>query len=214
MTKRTKIILIILVLLLAGGWYVGSKVFTAQGKFDPELVARAECSMWQAYYGEVKPKLAYDLVMLARQQYLLSLAQAKPVAEKLAEAAMKFKALNDNYEVIVTPDLVEAYTIINDSSPMNFDPQAAAEAELAWWVARRKRGQDSPENVGEKIAELYAIIYGGTVDQYRESGVLRARAGALRDSGGAQADWEQVESILLQSYQSLAEQLPPEMKTE
>ncbi len=132
MSKKTKAALIFLILLVAGGWFIGSKAFTPKGTFDPKLVAKAECSMWQAYYDEVNPKLAYDLLILARQQYMLSMVKAKPVAEKLAEAALKFKALNDNYEVIVTPDLVEAYTLINESSPMKFDPQAAAEAELAW----------------------------------------------------------------------------------
>ena len=81
-------------------------------------------------------------------------------------------------------------------------------------MQRRKSGKNSPEKVGEKIAELYAIIYGGEVEQYREAGVLRARAGALRDAGGANPDWNQVEKLLQESYGALAKQLPPEMVAE
>ena len=31
---------------------------------------------------------------------------------------------------------------------------------MAWWVARRIEGSDSAQQVGEKIAELYAVMYG------------------------------------------------------
>jgi hypothetical protein len=39
-----------------------------------------------------------------------------------------------------------------------FDPRAVARAELAWWVARRTPGQDSPERIGRLMAEAYARL--------------------------------------------------------
>jgi hypothetical protein len=39
------------------------------------------------------------------------------------------------------------------------------------------------------------------------AGLLRAQAAALRDEGGANADWEKVEALLVESYQALGKGL-------
>ena len=58
-----------------------------------------------------------------------------------------------------------------------------------------------------KIGDLYATLYGGPNEAFDEAGILRARAAALRDAGGAEADWAEVESLLRQSYRTLVEAL-------
>jgi len=65
----------------------------------------------------------------------------------------------------------------------------------------------SAEQVGEKIAELYAILYGDTRPGFAKAGELRAEAAALRDQGGANADWPKVEALLRESYRALADAL-------
>lgn len=89
------------------------------------------------------------------------------------------------------------------SQGASFDARAVARAELAWWVARRTRGADAPDQVGALIADEYALYYGRPVGDLREAGVLRARAAVLRDRGGAGADWTEVERLLDASYVSL-----------
>jgi hypothetical protein len=59
--------------------------------------------------------------------------------------------------------------------------------------------------VGRLIAELYALYYEVPVDRVGEAGRLRAEAGALRDQGGANADWTTVSHLLHRSYRSLHE---------
>lgn len=82
---------------------------------------------------------------------------------------------------------VVAYTGFIATPPGPRDVRASgaiAKAELAWWVARRIPGKDSPENVGALIADLNAQFYGVPREKVLEASVLRARAGHMRDEGG------------------------------
>jgi hypothetical protein len=117
---------------------------------------------------------------------------------------MKFKAARSHYEEAALPDLTEAYKAIRIATGMRFDEAQAARAELAWWVARRTPGKDSAENVGQKIAELYSVLYGKDHPSFGKAGLLRAQAAKLRDAGGEGADWVKVEELLLAFYRELA----------
>jgi hypothetical protein len=103
----------------------------------------------------------------------------------------------------VLPDLEAAFGELRRVTKRPFDPKQAARAELAWWVARRTPGQDSAQQVGQGIGQVYAILYGQDRPGFEEAGVLRAEAGRLRDQGGAACDWQQVETLLQQSYRVL-----------
>ena len=52
-------------------------------------------------------------------------------------------------------------------------------------------------------AQFYALLYGDTNPDIQRAGLLRAQAAALRDAGGANADWPKVEALLVDSYTSL-----------
>ena len=84
-----------------------------------------------------------------------------------------------------------------------FDPHAVARAELAWWVARRDPRQSSAENVGRLIAEEYSLLYEAPIERVARAALLRAEAGRLRDEGAPRPDWEQVGSLLRESYRAL-----------
>jgi len=171
--------------------------------FNPKRVAHAETEMWRAYYNHDQARLGYELALLFRNQYGLSLPTAVHIAKQYVQAAMKFQAAANNYDAIVLPDLTEAYRLLKQATRASYDPEAAARAELAWWVARRTPGQNSPEQVGKKIAELYAVLHGRSDPAFETSGLLRARAAALRDAGGQAPDWNQIEALLQQSYAAL-----------
>ncbi len=171
--------------------------------FDADKIAAAETKMWQAYYSKDKIQLAMNIISLLRNQHSLTLLNAKKIGELLAASAIKFQSASGNYEYAALPDLINAYTLIKQTSGAAFDPEKAARAELAWWVARRTPGQNSAEQVGEKITELYTILYGKTNPEIQKAGLLRAKAAVLRDSGQDKADWIQVESLLKQSYSEL-----------
>lgn len=181
--------------------------------FDPNKVAHAERKMWEAYYAHDQSTLALSLISLLRQQYGLTLNEAKRVGEHLANAALKFHSIRSNYENEVSPDLIEAYRLIKEAKKYSFDYEEVARLELAWWVARRTPGQDSTESVGELISELYVTLYGVDHPEFHKAGMLRAQAAALRDNGMNSAeDWNEVEHLLQQSYRDIKEGLSKPFK--
>ena len=170
--------------------------------FDPDRTAALEVDMWQAYYGGRNVRLFWDLVTLTHEQYRYPWAKAATSGFHLARAAAQFAGMHANYEQVI-PDLERAYTIARDWTGASFDPAAVARAELAWWVARRQPGQDSPEQVGGLLADENALLYGVARSAVLDASVLRARAGKLRDNGGAHADWAEVSRLLVESFRSL-----------
>jgi hypothetical protein len=202
---RRRIVLVLLVLLMAG--FYGVFVATPEGPrslraFDPDRTAALELDMWQAYYAGRNIRLFSDLVTLNHEQYKYTWARASQVGYHLARAASTFARIRDNYDQVL-PDLERAYAIAKDWTRASFDPAAVARAELAWWVARRVPGQDSPEQVGGLIADLNALLYGVPRERVLEASVLRARAGRLRDEGGERANWAEVGRLLKESYRAL-----------
>lgn len=191
---------VVMLLALSALWWFSLRHVMPQ----PDAVAAAETRMWQAYYSVDPLQLHTELVGLLKAQFHLRPADANAVAKSLAMAAWKFESLSGGYEAAVLPDLEAAYRVLGQALHRPFDPKAAAKAELAWWIARRTPGQDSAQQVGQKIGELYAIIYGQNKPGFTEAGILRAEAGKLRDSQGANCDWKKVEALLQQSYHTLA----------
>jgi len=200
---RGKLVLLVVVALLGVGAAMGYRFVFGRPSFDGNEVGRAEARMWQAYYANNKTQLGLQLVAMLRKQHGLSLLESKQIGELLAASAMKFRKAKGDYERVALGELTEAYRLIKDASGGTFDPEAAARAELAWWVARRTAGEDSAEQVGRRIEELYTILYGGNHPSFARAGYLRAQAAALRDAGRQNADWVAVEALLCQSYREL-----------
>jgi hypothetical protein len=170
--------------------------------FDPDRVAALELGMWQAYYAKHRLRLFGGLVTLLHEQNRYSWARSVQAAFYLARAAARFGDMRGDYETVL-PDLERAYAIQKEWVGAAFDPQAVARAELAWWVARRVPGQDSPEQVGDLIAQENALLYDVPRERVLAASILRARAGRLRDDGGDRADWPAVHALLSQSYREL-----------
>jgi hypothetical protein len=171
--------------------------------FEPVRLADLELRMWQAYYAKENVRLFGLLVTLLREQYRYSWATAAREAFHLARAAATFGNARSNYEVVL-PDLEAAYGTARDWLRARFDSNAVARSELAWWVARRVPGQDSPEQIGSLIADEYALLYEVPRESVLKAAQLRAEAAALRDSQAAQPDWERIRRLLLDSYVALA----------
>jgi hypothetical protein len=112
-------------------------------QFEPARLAHLELRMWQAYYAKQNVRLFALLVEMLREQYHYSWATAVREAFHLARAAATFGNARSDYEGVL-PDLESAYTTAQRWERASFDPNAVAHAELAWWVARRIPGQNSP----------------------------------------------------------------------
>ncbi len=171
-------------------------------RFEPDRLALLETEMWQAYYGKQRVRLFMLLVTTLREQYGYSWARALQAGYHFARAAADFGDSTGEYERVL-PDLEAAYRIARDWTSASFDPAAVSRAELAWWVARRTRDQSDVATVGRLIGEEYALVYRVPFAEVSRAGALRAEAGQLRDQGGAQADWNRVQALLIESYRGL-----------
>lgn len=170
--------------------------------FDPDRLADLEVDMWQAYYRQERVRLMKDLMVTLREQYNCSYADATRIGFRFGRAASTFANLKGDYQQ-VRPDLERGYALVRGCVNATFDPAAVARAELAWWIARRVPGQNSPTQVGALIGDENALLF--AVDRARvlPASVLRAEAGWLRDQGGEHADWDRVSALLHQSYREL-----------
>jgi hypothetical protein len=171
-------------------------------QFDADRLALLETRMWQAYYGKERARLFGLLVTLLHEQYHYPWATAALEGFHLARAASRFGDLKDHYEVVL-PDLEAAYTKVRSWTDAAFDPRSVARAELAWWEARRIPGRNSPEQVGELIAEEYALLYESSPTAMSAPALLRAQAAALRDAHAEQPDWDRIGRLLRDSYREL-----------
>jgi hypothetical protein len=171
-------------------------------QFDPDRLADLEVRMWQAYYSKEKARLFALLVTMLHEQYRYSWATAAREGLHLARAAARFGDLRGNYDSVL-PDLEAAYAQARSWLGAGFEPRAVARAELAWWVARRVPGQNSPEHVGALMADEYALLYETSRDRVATAALLRAEAGALRDADAAQPDWDTIRRLLERSYRDL-----------
>ncbi len=171
---------------------------------DATALARSETRMWQAYYQRDSTTLRNELSLMLHEQFGLSHYRTWRVSSRLTSASLQFalaaRGMGTRDRAGLIEDIAFAYDGIKAARGMEFDPHVAAEAELDWWMARRRSGQKSVEQVGEKIEKLYAILFGATNDRIREAGILRAEAARVRD---VSSDWTEVERLLEQSYRNL-----------
>jgi hypothetical protein len=211
--RRLRVLLVALaaMVLVTGAAYYGLAVHAPAGPrslrvFDADRMADLETRMWQAYYRKEKLRLFSLLVTMLHEQCHYPWSRALAAGFRLARAAARFGDLRPaevaGYDVVL-PDLAQGFALARDWTGAGFDPQAVARAELGWWAARRLPDRSSAENVGERIADLYALFYETPRPRVREAALLRAQAAALRDRGGDQADWDRVHALLVRSYRSL-----------
>jgi hypothetical protein len=204
LSRASRVVVVVVALLAFGIAFV----FTpprgprSMRHFNPARLADLEVGMWQAYYSKERVRLFTLLVTTLREQYRYSWATATVEAFHLARAAATFGDLREGYDVVL-PDLEAAYTTAKAWTQAGFDPRAVARAELAWWIARRVPGQNSPEHVGALIAEEYALLYETRREAVAGAARLRAEAAALRDAEADRPDWETIGQLLHQSYRDL-----------
>jgi len=171
-------------------------------EFNPTRLADLELRMWKAYYAKERARLFGLLVTMLREQYRYSWATATREAFHLARAASTFGDLKGDYEQVL-PDLEAGYATAKAWLDAGFDSRAVAQAELAWWVARRIPGQNSAEQVGQLIAREYALLYETSAERVAPAALLRATAAKMRDEQAAQPDWDRIGRLLEQSYREL-----------
>ena len=209
-SRRTSLVTVLLVAVLAAILFVPPRGPRSMRQFDAPRMADLELRMWQASYSKTNVRLFALLVTRLHEQYHYSWAVAAAEGFHLARAAARFGDASSNYDAVL-PDLVKAYATAKSWMGADFDEQAVARAELAWWVARRVPGRNSAEAVGGLIADEYALLYDTPRDLVVSAAMLRAEAAALRDTEAREPDWDTIGRLLRESYADLLSALSVRM---
>lgn len=203
---------VLAVLIAALAWAAYDLYAPRQAKlreFDANEVARIETAMWRSYYDKERLALFTQLAELMRSQYRMTLLRSNEAAYQAAKAAFVFKEGKQraDYEKAL-PNLRNFYRDIRAQSDIAFDVERAAKLELEWWIIHRQRSQHKPGDLDRSLAELQAELFQLPVDRFTEHARLRAEAMTIRDDkaaagGVSEADWQRIDELLHQSWQSL-----------
>ncbi len=176
--------------------------------FDADAIAWLETRMWEAYYAKQDARLFLLLVRLVAQQFGLPWRRAARIALMLTRPAMHFARTRENYAAVI-PDIVAAYTRLQEECGSSFDVEEVAARELHWWVVHRHRSEMGEAALTDAITDLYATIYRLPPSAMREAARLRAEAAFACDNGrdrygvrGAPY-WQEVADLLQRSYRAL-----------
>lgn len=204
--------LMLAVLAVALVWAMFDLYAPRQAKlreFDPNEVARIETAMWRSYYDKERLALFTQLAALMRSQYRMTLLRSNEAAYQAAKAAFVFKEGKQraDYEKAL-PNLRNFYSDIRAQSDIAFDVERAAKLELEWWIIHRQRAQHKEGDLARSLAELQAELFQLPIERFTEHARLRAEAMTIRDdkaeAGGVrEADWQRIDELLHQSWQSL-----------
>ena len=194
--------------------------------FDAIEVARLDNAMWRSYY-ERKPLLMFvQLAELLRKQFQFPYLRSYATAARAARAAFVFKdgKTRADYEKAL-PDLQRYYGSIRAISETPFDVPRAAKLELEWWIVHRqrakhlqgpgpKRAQYLEPELEHALALAAAELYRVPPGRLRTYAHDRGEAMSLRDTKAAaggvrEQDWETIERMLQDSWQSLHEAVEP-----
>ncbi len=204
MRRRRVLLAILFAMIVAAGYACVPRTAKLRG-FDPTALAHLETTMWRQYYEHRKLSLAFALYRTSRSQYGFSPLDSVRLARHAADAAIVFKdSTSDESADAAFPALRKHFQVIRDHSDEVFDVDQATRLELNWWKIRRHGV--GPAEYGHAIARASACVYNIPADRLENYGQLRAAAMDYRDRRGAamtDADWNQVENLLQQSFASL-----------
>jgi hypothetical protein len=179
--------------------------------FDPRLVAYYEKESWVAYYQRRWFRLLRLLIGLVRSTYGLSLLQSIYIGIPLTRAQVAF-APKDNDVPKAIDQMKRFFVFIQQRHHEDFDPDAAARAEVNWWVVHRKFfGHSDDPAVVESVAQAYAAAYRIDPTEVQEAATHRAQAMVYSDAWVvSERDansplLKQEENELLKSYTALRE---------
>lgn len=173
--------------------------------FDPQRLAARETAMWRHYHDEQYVRLFLDVYRSSRAEFRFSPLESLRIALAATHAARLFQPTISREEAnVALPPLEVYYGLLRNAAPASFDPDRAAQLELAWWQARREKAP--PAEYGKTIAATSSLLYGAENPLVTESGVMRAEAMAYRDARDDKMtadDWHNVSTLLAAAYDKL-----------
>lgn len=178
-------------------------------EFDSAAFAATDVALWKAYYNHHFFTMFW-LLLKASYTFMGPSIRIIPYAYYSSKAAIIFRKTK-HHETDATNQqirwcLEKFYALVERHSVQSFDPRQAATAELAWWFIDRypERYQ---KNRAQAFAEHKAIFHSVDPALLREYGQKRAAGMELladyHHDTSYVVDWQQMEQLLRESYQSL-----------
>lgn len=193
-----------LIALLVGAQHLLARPDMAA--FEPAAMGRIEARMWRRYYEGRWLQLGCGALDAACGQYGFSWWDGTRLAADAVRAAAAFRVRQD--DPVCLPALTHYYGIVRRAAPVRFSPAEAARLELRWWAERREDVQ--PGDYAVTVARLTAMLYGLPTEAALPSAQGRVNAMVYRDAHGSRmtdADWQEVERLLVAAYADLAARL-------
>ena len=151
--------------------------------FDPRRVGNLECDAWVAYYRREWLVFLRAAVGLTRHTFGLPWPQTLWGAWLVLRANQLWAPFPDNDPEAARRTMERFYRMVARRYEESYDPRRAAELEVEWWRVHREH-QHNPEveraALDGALAELYAYVYGETVESVQVA--ARERAAAMDDS--------------------------------
>jgi hypothetical protein len=155
--------------------------------FDPVRIADLEYRAWVGYYLRRWPQVLAASVGLVRAGFGQDWIRTLHGAWLAVRASQRWAPYPDNDPDGARACMRRFYALVKLSYGEPANPARAAELEIDWWRAHRKRqyaGTRSAEPAAElieSVTRLYCYLYGEPEAEVRPAAVHRARAMDLSD---------------------------------
>jgi hypothetical protein len=174
-------------------------------RFDPATVARLEVAGWRAYYARNPFAALAVLWRLTRGQFTLPLAAALRAAYFALRGQAAFAGARGRAERAL-PWMTRFYAVTPRRAGVS--AEQLAHAEIEYWVQHRRVVHQLDQTpLTDALAELHALLFGGTPATQRESVNARTRACQAVDritghlSTDVPDDWRLAEAQLRHAYE-------------
>jgi hypothetical protein len=169
-----------------GIWWVSTGSLDELRSFDPVRIADLEYRMWVAYYLRRWTHLLAASVRLLRMGFGTDMARIVRGAWLMLRAVRLWAPFPDNDPDGARAHMHELYALVRLRFGEPADPALAANLEIDWWRAHRKRQYaPDPAETGDELVDsvtrLYCYLFGETEALVRPAAVHRVRAMDLSD---------------------------------
>lgn len=202
----------VLVLVIAAVAFWPGNAPNGRLTIDPAGLAYVETEGWRAYYDRNWLRAIGLMLQLNHDQFGLNWFDTLKASYYATRAQIAFAGM-DNNPPLAQEYLAKYYAVIARARQLSFDPQAAAAAEMRYWIVHRQVAQDpaNPAPLVDALADLHALLFAIPAAAAHDSGVERTAAAQAVDritgrrSTDIDADWREVLTRLTAAYRIIAD---------
>lgn len=196
--------LVLFLLLMVVGYLFWPR-FPSLEAFRPTTIAALECEVFEKANARRSAGLPVTLYRIFQEEFRLAPIAAAQAAWNSSQALELFNTSADNADrERALPSLERTFEILRQQTGARFDSAVVARLQLHRWMLAADDGRQS--QLPAAIAEILAMLYGGTASDYSSTATAFAKADRLMGSGKT----EPARQAAVTAWRRLAEQLQAE----